>query len=404
MMRPVGACLRLLLGIATHALLALPVATAQEAAENDREAAERLWANFLTSYRGKSLDPLDPDSLDLKAREVLLATSGPRFSSLKPDSAESLPELADAMLARDPSIGKFARIEQTLEALLPKIDIYGSYNPAADVVQMREALRQNSGIIQMTLEQQPDGRVLCFPTDGGPADKAGVNSGALLMSVDDRPSTGKSLLALRLAFVGPPNTGMKVKVRQPQGKIEEFTIQRTDKRVPDVAVTKSLVGVAVRIRSFSQGSAADLKQQLKAYPKPTNITLDLRGNTGGLREEALKIASLFFPEGTTLGKFTTLGGVQAPKDGNPVFVDPESIRILQDGRTASAAEYLIATLKEGLPGKVTTFGSRSYGKSHTVRQIPLQGGGELTVTESLMSTPQGRSWDKTGLAPDQPGK
>ncbi len=404
MSRPVGGSIQTFLGIVSLALLCHPQSSAEDATANDRDAADRLWMNFLANYAEKSLSPLDPETLDEKAREVLIATSGPRFSSLKPDSANSLPDLADAMVAQDSSTGKFARIEQTLEALLPEIDLYGSYNPAADVAQMREALRQNSGIVQMTLEQQADGRVLCFPTDGGPADKAGVNAGALLMSVDDRPTSGKSLLALKLAFVGPPDTGITVKVKQPQGKTEEFTIRRTDERVPDVTVAKSLAGVSVRIRKFSAGSASALKDQLETFPKPRAITLDLRGNTGGFRDEALKVASLFFPEGATLGKFTTPDGVQAPKDGNPVIVDPESIRILQDGRTASAAEYLIASLREGLPGKVTTFGSRTYGKSHTVRQIPLQGGGDLTVTEALMSTPKGVSWDKTGLEPDQSGQ
>ena len=90
-----------------------------------------------------------------------------------------------------------------------------------------------------------------------------------------------------------------------------------------------------------------------------------------------------------------------PKDGNGVLVEPDRIRILQDERTASAAEYLIAMLKEGLPGKVTSYGTRTYGKSHTVLVTPLQGGGTLSVTEALMATPAGKSWDQTGLEPDR---
>ena len=74
------------------------------------------------------------------------------------------------------------------------------------------------------------------------------------------------------------------------------------------------------------------------------------------------------------------------------------------GRTASAAEYLIATLKEGVPDKVTLFGAKTYGKSHSTSHCMLEGGGELAVTETLLSTASGRSWDKTGIAPDRADK
>jgi carboxyl-terminal processing protease len=383
------------------AALTLAVAHGQEKPADDPQAAERLWASFLAKYEEKSLQPLAAAELDEKARVALLAASGPRFSAIKADSVKSLPELAVAMTARDGSVDSFSRVEKALEEVMPEVDRYGGYSPAADVALLREALRQNSGIVHMTLDQRPDGRVLCYPLDGGPADEAGVNHGAELLGLDGRAVAGKSLLSLRLAFVGPAGTIIRVKVRQPQGLEEEFAIKRNDVPIPVVRVEPSIGGLTVRIRKFNNGSAASLKKQLEATSKPGNITLDLRGNSGGLRDEALKMASLFFPEGTVLGKFTTRDGAMEPKDGNGVFVEPGSIRILQDERTASAAEYLIAILKEGLPGKVTTFGTRSYGKSHTVLQTPLQGGGELTVTEALMAMPSGKSWDETGLEPDR---
>ena len=92
------------------------------------------------------------------------------------------------------------------------------------------------------------------------------------------------------------------------------------------------------------------------------------------------------------------------KDDNGVLVNPGSIQILQDERTASAAEYLIAALKEGCPDKVSRFGRKTYGKSHSTARVLLAGGGELGVTDTLLSTASGRSWDKTGIEPDQAAK
>lgn len=386
---------------AAGVLACLALARAQSPPVEENEAADRLWQSFLTNYSQFSLQPLDPQALDEKARAVLIRTAGPKFRSWKPDAQPSLPALAAAMVAQEASVSKFTRIERTLESLLPQIDTYGHYKPAADVAQLREALRQNPGSVHMTLDQSPDGRILCYPMEDGPAELAGINAGAMLLAVDDRPAEGKSISALRLAFVGPPNTPIRLKVRQPQGKIEEFAITRTDKRSPKISVTKTPLGLTLRIRGFDEGSALVVKRELEPYPQPGRLTIDLRGNPGGLRDEALKVASLFFPQGTPLGKFTTSSGVRTANDGNGVSVEPSAIRILQDARTASAAEYLIATLKEGLPDKVMLFGAKTYGKSHSTSHVALEGGGELAVTETLLSTASGMSWDKTGIAPDQ---
>lgn len=139
---------------------------------------------------------------------------------------------------------------------------------------------------------------------------------------------------------------------------------------------------------------------MEPYANPGRLTIDLRGNSGGYRDEVLKIASLFFEKGTPLGSFTTRQGKQNATDGNAVYIAPSSISILQDQRTASAAEYLIATLREGLSEKVTLFGSKTYGKSHSTASILLDGGGRLTVTEALLSTSSGYNWDQTGIEPD----
>lgn len=363
-------------------------------------AADRLWRSFIDRYIEFSLSPLDEKALDEKARAVLIESAGPRFQSWTPDQEPDFPSLVAAIAAKDPSVTVFDRVEQTLGTLLPQIDTYASYKPAADVAQWAEAMRQNPGSVHMTLDQSPDGQILCYPLEDGPAEQAGVNAGATLLAVDGNPIKGKSLSAVRLAFVGSPDHPILLRVRQPQGKIEEIRVTRTNRQSPNVVVIKSPLGLTVRVRKFDKNSALTIKRELEAHPKPGALTLDLRGNAGGLRDEALKIASLFFAEGTPLGKFTTRQGEQTANDGNGVFVEPTSIQILQDARTASAAEYLIATLKEGMPEKVRIFGGKTYGKSHSTAHVMLEGGGELAVTEALLSTASGHSWHQTGITPD----
>ncbi len=377
---------------------------AQPAADKKSDIASQLWRNFLEKYREFSLAPLSAEDLDGKARAMLISTAGPKFRSWKPDAHPDFLTLLGAMAAQDSAVPSFRRIEQTLEKLLPQIDTYGNYKMAEDVAQWQEALRQNPGSVHLTLDQATDGRVLCYPLADGPAEKAGIRAGAELISVDQRPAAGKSISALRLAFVGPPQTQIQLEVRQPQGKTEVFSVTRTDQAAPTISVVKTPVGLTLRVRRFDPGSAALIKSQLEPYPQPNRLTIDLRGNPGGLRDEALKVASLFLPKGSPIGQFTTRSGTQNANDGNDIACQPGAIQILQDARTASAAEYLIATLRENLPGKVSLFGSKTYGKSHSTVHITLEGGGELVVTEALLSTASGKSWEKQGISADEEKK
>lgn len=369
------------------------------AVEGQDSSADLLWKSFQESYRAFSIKPLDAGELDTRAKEALIKVSGPRFSTWKAGDKTDLHELVAAMVEKDDSLSEFERVEMTLQALLPEIDRYGNYQSASDVAQLSEALKQGGGSVHMTLDNSQNGEILCFPYEGGPAQLAGIGNGAQLLEVDGRSAKGKSLHALRLAFVGPPDTQIELKVRQLHGKIEVFKIMRTSKRFPNVSVENSPLGVTLRIRKFESDTGSQVKEAMKSNAEPKRLTIDLRGNTGGLRDEALKVASLFFPKGTVLATFTNQSGAQTATDGNSILISPGAIRIIQDGRTASAAEYLVAALKEGLPEITTVFGERSYGKSHSTVLLALSGGGQLSVTEALLATGSEKSWDKTGIEP-----
>lgn len=363
-------------------------------------SADLLWKSFQETYRAFSIKPLDSGELDTRAKEALIKVSGPRFSTWKAEDKPDLHDLVAAMVGKDDSLSEFERVEMALQALLPEIDRYGKYQSASDVSQLSEALKQGGGSVHMTLDNSQDGETLCFPYEGGPAQLAGIGNGAQLLEVDGRSAKGESLHALRLAFVGPPDTQIELKVRQPHGKIEVFKIMRTSKRFPNVSVENSPLGVTLRIRKFENDTGSQVKEAMQSNTEPKRLTIDLRGNPGGLRDEALKVASLFFPKGTVLATFTNQSGVQTATDGNDTLISPGAIRIIQDGRTASAAEYLVAALKEGLPKITTVFGEKSYGKSHSTALLSLSGGGQISVTEALLATGSGMSWDKTGIEPD----
>lgn len=383
------------LAVTAHAEPAAPA----EAAPNQHAAGAQLWEDFQKNYNEYSFAPLPAEELDLKARKALLTALGARYRSWEPDRAPTLPGLVDAVNKNDPAASTFDLVEKALTALMPTIDRFGLYESSAEIAQLQEASRQSGGQIAMIVERDDGGRLLCFPEPEGPASEAGINYGSELLEVDGVSVERKRLAAVKLAFIGPSPT-VSVKIRQPQGKEETITIKRTTQVFPSVSAKKGPTGLSVRIRKFDTGSASRFKALLQENAPVTRLILDLRGNPGGLRDEAMLAASLFTPEKTVLGRLKDGQGERDVSDGNAVFCEPQSIQILQDRRSASGAEFLAASLRENLPGKVKIFGENSYGKSHSTVKLPLYGGGIMTVSESLMMTASGKSWDKTGLEPD----
>lgn len=362
--------------------------------------ATALWKDFLVTYRKFSLKQLSDAELDALARERLIASLGARYRNWNKDEYADLAALIAAVRQREPERSAFDLTERALAVLLPAIDRYGRYEAAADVARFLEAGKQRSGgSVQMAIELDDAKRLLCFPQPDGPAAQAKVLPGAELLEVDGIPVERKELAAVKFAFIGPPLSKVKVKVRQPHGKIEELEIGR-DKEPPLIAASVSPLGLDVRIRRFDRGAAKELREIFREHADAKRLTLDLRGNPGGRREEAFLAASLFFPEGEVIGKFTSREGEEEVKDGNAVEISPTTIRILIDRRTASGAEYLAAALREGLPGKVRIFGEKSYGKGQSTVQVGLEGGGLVMITEAELATHSGLKWDQVGLQPD----
>ncbi|MDR2183959.1 MAG: S41 family peptidase [Clostridiales bacterium] len=137
-----------------------------------------------------------------------------------------------------------------------------------------------------------------------------------------------------------------------------------------------------------------------------NLILDLRGNSGGVLDDFQAIADLFLERGDIVGFETArwhlfgwnVFGNQRNSRGDRFF-DFESIKILQNERTASASEGLIMALTENLDN-VTTIGALTYGKGIGQATLPLRGGFAVRATVILIETPAGETVHGIGITPD----
>ena len=141
----------------------------------------------------------------------------------------------------------------------------------------------------------------------------------------------------------------------------------------------------------------ELQSILRQWPKNIPIVIDLRGNGGGDLFAAINSADLLLPKDTLISSIETTSKHIEYRASSPNLIEGQSIFVLQDKFTASAAEVFIAALTQNY--RVQSIGERSFGKGVAQKFIPLSNGDTLLLTYGKIITPNGKSYHKTGLLP-----
>jgi len=187
----------------------------------------------------------------------------------------------------------------------------------------------------------------------------------------------------------------------------QASIERVRTRAASAELREIAPGIGYlflpNISSYVSQFVADNQDEIGSFD---NLILDLRGNGGGVLDDFQDIASLFLPRGDIIGFETArwhlfgwnVFGNQRNSSGNKVF-EFDNIIILQNERTASAAEGLIMALKDNLDN-VTTIGALTYGKGIGQATLPLRGGFAVRATVILIETPTRETVHGVGITPD----
>jgi carboxyl-terminal processing protease len=248
------------------------------------------------------------------------------------------------------------------------------------------------------------GTTKVFP--GSPADRAGIVAGDTIVSVDGESIAGQSSTEATAKIKGPEGTEVTVGVlHKGADNPRQVTLTRAEVTLPNVASKTTVFGGSrlgyVRMLSFSEGVHADLAEAVRKVEREgaDGIVLDLRGNPGGLLDEAVLSASVFLPEGEVV--VSTNSRTQGKSVHRTVGdnLSRRPIVVLIDRNTASAAEILTAALADD--GGATVVGTSSFGKGVFQEERSLSNGGALKLTVGEFFTPQGVNLAKShGIHPD----
>ncbi len=241
-----------------------------------------------------------------------------------------------------------------------------------------------------------------------PAEKAGIEVEETIVAVDGKPIGGLDANTATARIKGPEGSEVTLGVRGPQGGVRRVRLIRAQISVPVVSskletVDGRKLGYA-RLAVFSEGAHGALQRAVRKLQNDgaQGLVLDLRGNGGGLLDEAVLTASIFLPKDETVvsTESRTQGSTVYKTEGGNLPALP--IVVLIDRNTASAAEILTAALTDDAGAK--TVGTRSFGKGVFQQEIGLSNGGALKLTVGEYFTPDGANLAGKGIHPDVPAR
>jgi carboxyl-terminal processing protease len=284
-------------------------------------------------------------------------------------------------------------------------DRFSEYFPPQILESFNEEIEGKFSGIGLTVVKIKPGLRVEKVFKGSPAEKGGIAPGDVIVAVEGHDISGLSSTESTKLIKGPEGTDVAIGIRSGgKGKVEHLTLTRAQIAVPVVASTVLESGGRkfgyVRLASFSEGSHAYVQRAVERVRRQgaEGLVLDLRGNGGGLLEEAVLNASIFLPKGTVVvsTKSRTQGDAVYDAIGDNLPAQP--IVVLIDRNTASAAEILTAALAEEAGAEVV--GTRSYGKGVFQQEVSLSNGGALKLTVGEYFTPDGENLAGKGIHPD----
>jgi len=251
------------------------------------------------------------------------------------------------------------------------------------------------GGIGSLIRQKGEWVQIAEPYQGSPSGEAGLEIGDTFLEIDGRDARGMTTQDVSKALKGEPGTEVKIRVRKfYTGEERSLTLTRRVISLPAVpyrGMVADSVGY-IRFTDFTDGSSDDLHAALDALRAKgaRSLVVDLRGNGGGIMQEAVKIVGMFTPSGTGVVEMRGRGEGANKKyvtETEPVAA-AMPVAVLVDGHSASAAEIVAGALQD--LDRAVVVGERTFGKGVVQTTMPLGYGSYVKITTAKYYIPSGR--------------
>ena len=297
-------------------------------------------------------------------------------------------------------------VEKAMPQILSELDPHSVYIPAKDVQMANDDLRGSFSGVGIEFNIRHDTLHVQQVIGNGPAERAGVIAGDKIVKVDDKPFTGKTLTNEEAMhrLKGPKDTKVKLGImRFGEKKIRDIVVTRGE--IPTKSVTAVYMlddnSGYIRIKNFGENTYPELLIALARLSQERfkNLTIDLRGNTGGYLQSAVQIANEFLPKNKLI---VYTQGRKAPRqeyrsDGRGSYQQIPLVVLIDEG-SASASEILAGAIQDNDRG--TIIGRRSFGKGLVQQPIAFNDQSMIRLTIARYYSPSGRCIQKPYTAGD----
>jgi carboxyl-terminal processing protease len=289
-----------------------------------------------------------------------------------------------------------------LHGLLESLDADSSYLTPAEYKVFKQKKTDGKAGIGATVSKRFGYAAIISVIPGGPADKAGLNAGDIIETVEGLSSHDLSLAAVKNHLAGEPGSRLELTIIRAR-KIEPQKIVVVRDVVTLPAVQEQMVGDNVGVIKavvLTKGKAAEVAEKIKSLQKKgaKKLVLDLRYNSEGDEEEGVAVASLFLGKGT-------IGTLQGQKFEKVTYTaDPQKkitdlpLVVLVNRGTAGAAELVASAILDNARGDV--LGDKTFGEGSVQKLIEVPDGSALILSVAKYYTSNGKVIQDTGITPN----
>ena len=242
------------------------------------------------------------------------------------------------------------------------------------------------------------------PIDDTPAQKAGIESGDIILKLDNKPLKGLSLNEAIELMRGPKDSEIEMTLAR-EGRNQPFTITLVRDTIRVVSVRKRWLEPGygyLRIAQFQARTGEDVGNALRDLMEADElkgIVLDLRNNPGGVLRASVDVADHFLDGGTVVYTEGRLDNSETRYNAGPSdSTEGIPVVVLINGGSASASEIVAGALQDHRSAVV--MGTPSFGKGSVQTILPLSEERAIKLTTALYFTPKGRSIQAQGIVPD----
>lgn len=299
--------------------------------------------------------------------------------------------------------------EKAIPALLSELDPHSEYIPAKLFDRVNENLEGEFDGIGIVFNAMTDTITVLSVIPQGPSDKAGVRAGDRILRIDNRNVAGQGIAqdSLMRLMRGKRGTHVKLSIAR-TGHDREVDIDVTRAPIELHSIETAFIldkkaGIGyVRLSQFARTTHSELVEALTKLSSQgmRSLILDLRGNSGGFLDQAIRLANEFLGENQLIVYTEDRSGKQLKQYSNGKGSATQlPLVILVDETSASSSEILAGAIQDNDRGLI--IGRRTFGKGLVQSQIPFDDGSAIRLTVARYYTPTGRSIQKPYTSGDE---